>query len=155
MGGRKIDANICLSKKELFPKTRFRIVLCFKHLKTFYWSSASPLGKRGPRVRPAARICPNNTRGKNQCFFPLAAPLFPFATVGPRSHLWWGRLRADGQMPALSASMACFICPGLFWAARRARFGAWAAERRDKNAYSIKYADLIYYCSVAHAPNLT
>jgi len=26
--------------------------------------------------------------------------------------------------------MACFICLGLFWAARRARFGAWAAKRR-------------------------
>ena len=37
---RKIDANICLFKKELFQKVRFRIVLCFKHLKTFYWGSA-------------------------------------------------------------------------------------------------------------------
>ena len=128
MGGRKIDANICL-----FKKTRFRIVLCFKHLKTFYWiserllgkrdfskdiyifkntHSKKPLGKRGPRVRPAALLCPHFTRGKNPCFFPLVAPLFPSATVGPRSHLWWDRLRADGQMPALSASMACFYLPG-------------------------------------------
>ena len=108
MGGRKIDANICLFKKELFPKTRFRIVLCFKHLKTFYWiserllgkrdfskdiyifkntHSKKPLGKRGPRVRPTHLMCPQFTRGKNQCFFPLMAPLFPSATVGPRSHL--------------------------------------------------------------------
>ena len=193
MGGRKIDANICLFKKEFFPKTRFRIVLCFIVLKTFYWSSArllgkrgfiqkrfteapndcsesaislkififknnhskTPLGKRGPRVRPTHLMCPQFTRGKNPCFFPLAAPLFPSATVGPRSHLWWGRLRADGQKTALSASMACFICPGLFGAARWARFGAWADEKHNKNAYSIKYADLIYCRSVAHAPNLT
>ena len=171
MGGRKIDANICL-----FKKTRFRIVLCFKHLKTFYWNSErllgkrdfskdiyifknnhskTPLGKRGPRVRPAALLYPQFTRGKNQCFFPLAAPLFPSATVGPRSHLWWGRLRAAGQMPALSASMAYFICSGLFLAARRARFGAWAAEKRDKNAKPIQYGGFIDCRSVAHAPNLT
>jgi len=51
--------------------------------------------------------------------------------------------------------MACFICPGLFWAARRARFGAWAAEKRDKNAKSIQYGGFIDCRSVAHAPNLT
>ena len=61
-------------------------------------------------------------------FFPSRALPFPYATVGPRSHQRWGRLRADGQRPALSASMACFICPGLFLAARWARFGAWAAK---------------------------
>ena len=79
-------------------------------------------------------------------FFPLVAPLFPCATVGPRSHQRWGRLRAAGQMPALSASMACFIVPGLFWAARRARFGAWAAERRDKNANPIQLACELFPC---------
>ena len=41
-------------------------------------------------------------------FFPSRALPFPYATVGPRSHQRWGRLRAAGQMPALSASMACF-----------------------------------------------
>ena len=39
---------------------------------------------------PAALLCPHFTRGKNPCFFPLAAPLFPSATVGPRSHLKMG-----------------------------------------------------------------
>ena len=86
---------------------------------------------------------------------PSRLPFFLAQTVGPRSHQRWGRLRAAGQIPALSASMACFICPGLFWAARWARFGAWAAERRDKNAYSIKHASFINCRSVAHAPNLT
>ncbi|MBR2864987.1 MAG: hypothetical protein IKC13_01780, partial [Elusimicrobiaceae bacterium] len=66
-----------------------------------------------------------------------------------------GRLRAAGQIPALSASMACFICPGLFWADRWARFGAWAAERHDKNAKPIQYGGFIDCRSVAHAPNLT
>ena len=47
------------------------------------------------------------------------------------------------------------ICSGLFWAARRVRFGAWAAERRDKSAYSIKHASFNYCRPVAHAPNLT
>ena len=28
---------------------------------------------------PAALLCPHFTRGKNPCFFPLAAPLFPSA----------------------------------------------------------------------------
>jgi len=51
--------------------------------------------------------------------------------------------------------MACFICPGLFWAARWARFGAWAAEKRDKNAKPIQYGGFIDCRPVAHAPNLT
>ena len=48
-------------------------------------------------------------------------------------------------MPALSASMACFICPGLFWAARWARFGAWADEKHDKNAKPIQYGGFICF----------
>ena len=28
---------------------------------------------------PAALLCPESTRGKNPCFFPLVAPLFPSA----------------------------------------------------------------------------
>jgi len=88
-------------------------------------------------------------------FFPLALSLFLARAVGPRSHLWWGRLRAAGQMPALSASMACFICPGLFLAARWARFGAWADEKHDKNDKPIQCGGFIDCRSVAHAPNLT
>ena len=76
--------------KNVFLKLQFTVRKARICLRTFYWSSASPLGKRGPRVRPAALICPESTRGKNPCFFPLAAPLFPSATVGPRSHLKMG-----------------------------------------------------------------
>ena len=88
-------------------------------------------------------------------FFPSRALPFPYATVGPRSHQRWGRLRAAGQRPARSASMACFICLGLFWAARWARFGAWADERHDKNTKLVQYGGFIDCFSVAHAPNLT
>ena len=89
-------------------KLRFAVRKARIHLKTFYWSSErllgkrdfskdiyifknthskTPLGKRGPRVRPTHLMCPQFTRGKNPCFFPLVAPLFSSATVGPRSHL--------------------------------------------------------------------
>ena len=100
-------------------------------------------------------IVPSIHEGEKPMFFPPRGS--PFSLHNRRSSLppLVGPAAAAGQIPALSASMACFICPGLFWAARRARFGAWAAERRDKSAYSIKHASFNYCRSVAHAPNLT
>ena len=97
--------------KNVFLKLRFTVRKARICLRTFYWSSErrlgkrgfskdiyifknthskKTLGKRGPRVRPTHLMCPQFTRGKNQCFFPLMAPLFPSATVGPRSHLKMG-----------------------------------------------------------------
>ena len=40
----------------------------------------------------------------------LLLSVFPCATVGPRSRLKAEPAAAAGQIPALSASMACFIC---------------------------------------------
>ena len=47
--------------------------------------SKTPLGKRGPRVRPVALICPESTRGKNQWLFPPRGS--PFSLRNRRSSL--------------------------------------------------------------------
>ena len=110
-------------------KLRFTVRKARILLKTFYWNSErllgkrdfskdiyifknnhskKPLGKRGPRVLRPTNSALNSRGGKTNVFSPSWLPFFLPQTVGPRSHLWWGRLRAAGQIPALSASMAFF-----------------------------------------------
>ena len=72
-------SSYCPLFKNVFLKLRFTARKARICLRTFYWSSARLLGKRGSRVRPTQCLCPESTRGKNPCFFPLAAPLFPSA----------------------------------------------------------------------------
>ena len=154
MGGRKIDANICLFKKEVSPKTRFRIVLCFKHLKTFYWSSARLLGKRGPRVRPTHLMCPQFTRGKNQWLFPPRGSPFSLRSrrsslpplVGPaagrRTKARPKRLRWPDYL--LDLILYASTRPSRGMGGRKTQ-KKHVITKRMQNADSIKHAGLIFF----------
>ena len=170
MGGRKIDANICL-----FKKTRVRIVLRFKCLKTFYQSSdlllgkrdfskdiyifknnhsKKPLGKRGPRVRPTHLMCPQFTRGKNQWLFPPRGSPFSLRCrrsslpplVGPaagrRTKARPKRLRWPDYL--LDLILYASTRPSRGMGGRKTQ-KKHVITKRMQNADSIKHAGLIFF----------
>ena len=98
------------------------------------WACRRPLCPERPNL---VRHCAS---GKNPCFSPSRLPFFLAQTVGPRSHQRWGRLRAAGQRPALSASMACFYLLDLIFNASMGQIRRLGGRktRQKRQTYSIR-----------------